>query len=481
MLNASPTNASDDQALRISVHNLARSDQSTLISQLQQLVLSLPVLAVDATGASAADVCVVIVDGAQGFTSPARQVAAIARTGGARHIVLAVNAPTPAARDQFAFDTVRTDFHDYVRRLEFATALAIPVVAGAEASGDGDPSLASHLDALAADLHASSSPFEEATQLTEQFAGHVACIADEELLPGREYRLKLAGRELTASVTAIKYRLDIDSLHRLPARTLGRGEIGVCTIATQAPIALAGNGDVPGAGRFVISDLHSDSPIAVGTVDFALRRGMNVHWQPLTITKELRASLKQQRPCVVWLTGLSGSGKSTIANLVEGWLALRGCHTYLLDGDNVRHGLNKDLGFTAVDRVENIRRVGEVARLFVDAGVIVLCSFISPFRAEREAVRSLLDDGEFIEIHVTAPLEVCEARDPKGLYAKCRAGQLPNFTGIDSPYEAPEKADLVLDTTTAPAAELAHRIVSLLQARGIVANEGAHESAESLL
>ena len=195
---------------------------------------------------------------------------------------------------------------------------------------------------------------------------------------------------------------------------------------------------------------------------------MNIHWQPLTVTKELRAALKQQRPCVVWLTGLSGAGKSTIANLVEGWLALHGCHTYLLDGDNVRHGLNKDLGFTAADRVENIRRVGEVARLFVDAGVIVICSFISPFRAEREAVRGLLDDSEFIEIHVTAPLEVCERRDPKGLYAKSRAGQLPNFTGIDSPYEAPENPDLVLDTTSAPAAELAQRVVALLQSRGVV-------------
>ena len=163
---------------------------------------------------------------------------------------------------------------------------------------------------------------------------------------------------------------------------------------------------------------------------------MNIHWQPLTVTKDLRATLKQQRPCVVWLTGLSGAGKSTIANLVEGWLALRGCHTYLLDGDNVRHGLNKDLGFTAADRVENIRRVGEVARLFADAGVIVICSFISPFRAEREAVRALLDDSEFLEIHVTAPLEVCERRDPKGLYAKSRAGQLPNFTGIDSPIRS---------------------------------------------
>jgi bifunctional enzyme CysN/CysC len=478
MLNASPSNASDDRVLRISVHNLAHSDQSIFISQLQRLVLSLPVLAADAADAPAADVCVVVVDAAQGFTSLARQAAAIARTGGARHIVLAVHTPAHSAHDNVSFDAVRTDFHEYARRLEYATAIAIPVVDGADASGVAwfaGTSLAAHLDAVAADLRAASGTFEDATQLTEQFAAHVACIADEELLPGRDYKLKLTGRELTASVTAIKYHLDVDSLHRLPARTLGRGEIGVCTIATQAPVALASDDDVPGAGRFIISDMHSDSPIAVGTVDFALRRGMNVHWQPLTITKELRASLKQQRPCVVWLTGLSGSGKSTLANLVEGWLALRGCHTYLLDGDNVRHGLNKDLGFTAVDRVENIRRVGEVARLFVDAGVIVLCSFISPFRAEREAVRSLLDTGEFIEIQVTAPLEVCEARDPKGLYAKCRAGQLPNFTGIDSPYEAPENADLVLDTTTAPATELAHRIVSLLQARGIVADDDVRE------
>jgi adenylyl-sulfate kinase len=480
MLNASPANEADARALRVSVHNLSRSDPSTFISRLQRLALSLPVVAADAAGAPTADVCVVVVDAAEGFTSPARQAAAIARTGGAQHIVLAVNTPAHTAHDNAAFDAARTDFHEYVRRLEFATAVAIPVVDGADASGVASfvgPSLSAHLDALATELRAASGMFEEATQLTEQFAAHVACIADEELLPGREYKLKLAGRELTASVTAIKYRLDVDSLHRLPARTLGRGEIGVCTVATHVPIALAGNGDAPGAGRFVISDMHSDLPIAVGTVDFALRRGMNVHWQPLTITKELRASLKQQRPCVVWLTGLSGSGKSTIANLVEGWLALRGCHTYLLDGDNIRHGLNKDLGFTAVDRVENIRRVGEVARLFVDAGVIVLCSFISPFRAEREAVRSLVDNGEFIEIHVTAPLEVCEARDPKGLYAKSRAGQLPNFTGIDSPYEAPENADLVLDTTTASATELAQRVVSLLQARRIVADD-ARERAE---
>jgi bifunctional enzyme CysN/CysC len=183
----------------------------------------------------------------------------------------------------------------------------------------------------------------------------------------------------------------------------------------------------------------------------------------------VRASLKTQGPCIVWFTGLSGAGKSTIANLVEGALAARGFHTYLLDGDNVRHGLNKDLGFTAADRVENVRRVGEVAKLFVDAGLIVLCSFISPFRAERAAVRGLVDGSEFIEIYVKAPLELCETRDPKGLYAKSRAGRLPNFTGIDSPYEAPDNPDLVLDTSATPAAELAQRVIALLESRAIVA------------
>ncbi len=244
-----------------------------------------------------------------------------------------------------------------------------------------------HLEALDdGDTHLGET---DHTQVTEQFAAHIACVSEQEVIPGREYQLKLAGQELAASVTGVKYRLDIDSLHRVPARTLARGDIGVCTVATHTPLAVDGLAGSRHAGRFTLCDLFTGETVAAGTVDFALRRGMNIHWQPLTVTKEVRATLKQQRPCVVWLTGLSGAGKSTIANLVEGWLALRGCHTYLLDGDNVRHGLNKDLGFTAADRVENIRRVGEVARLFVDAGVIVICSFISPFRAEREAVRGL--------------------------------------------------------------------------------------------
>jgi bifunctional enzyme CysN/CysC len=277
------------------------------------------------------------------------------------------------------------------------------------------------------------------------------------------------GREVSATVTSVKHRLDVETLRQEPARVLHRGDVGACTIATAAPLALDAFADLPQTARFALYDRYSRALIAAGTVDFALRRGVNVHLQPLAVSKMRRAALKGQGPCVLWFTGLSGAGKSTIANLVEGQLAQRGSHTYLLDGDNVRHGLNKNLGFTAADRVENIRRVGEVAKLFVDAGLLVLCSFISPFRAERAAVRDLVGPEEFIEIFVRAPLDVCERRDPKGLYAKSRAGELPNFTGIDSPYEAPESPDLVLDTTSAAAPELARRVVDLLETRRLIA------------
>jgi bifunctional enzyme CysN/CysC len=278
-------------------------------------------------------------------------------------------------------------------------------------------------------------------------------------------------KELTASVTAIKYRLDFETLHEQAARTLQQGEVGACTIAAAEPLALDAFGEVPQTGRFTLHDRYAGSEIAAGTIDFILRRGENIHPHPLSVSKKRRALLKAQKPCILWFTGLSGAGKSTIANLVEAQLARRGSHTYLLDGDNVRHGLNKNLGFTAADRVENIRRVGEVAKLFVDAGLIVLCSFISPFRAERATVRGLVEPEEFIEIFVHAPLAVCERRDPKGLYAKSRAGELPNFTGIDSPYEVPESPDVVLDTTSAPASELVRRIIALLETREFIEAE----------
>ncbi len=326
--------------------------------------------------------------------------------------------------------------------------------------------LSSHIDVASGDVLVHP---EHRPQIAEQFAGHLAWLAKEPLLPGRDYTLKLGTRTVTASVTAVKHRLDVDTLRHDAARTLAQNELGACTIAASAPLAVDDFADFPQSGRFELCERYTDAILAVGTIDFALRRGVNVHLQPLAVSKSIRASLKSQGPCVIWFTGLSGAGKSTIANLVEGELASRGFHTYLLDGDNVRHRLNKDLGFTAADRVENVRRVGEVAKLFVDAGLIVLCSFISPFRAERAAVRELVEDSEFIEIYVRAPLEVCETRDPKGLYAKSRAGRLPNFTGIDSPYEPPENPDLVLDTQAIAADELARRVTALLEARGIVA------------
>jgi bifunctional enzyme CysN/CysC len=326
--------------------------------------------------------------------------------------------------------------------------------------------LADHVDVGSGDLLADAMQHPE---VSEQFAAHIAWLSETPLLPGREYALKIGPREVTASITTVKHRVDIDSDHHEAARTLRHGEIGACTISTSSPVAIDPFAQMPQTGRFVLCERHTSELIATGTVDFALRRGVNIHLQPLSVSKSLRAQIKGQRPCILWFTGLSGAGKSTIANLVESKLAAAGQHTYLLDGDNLRHGLNKDLGFTQADRVENIRRVGEVAKLFVDSGAIVLCSFISPFRAERAAVRGLVGPSEFLEIYVNAPLAVCERRDPKGLYAKSRAGALPNFTGIDSPYEPPEHADLVLESASAAASALAEEVIALLRSRGIVA------------
>jgi len=437
-----------------------------LSARLRSAVASagLPLAEPDATLSTLA--VLVTTDIVAGLSAKARQAMAIARTCGATHVVLAVGAA--ASTDRAAFETVCAAFDEFARKLDFSSAVAALIgISAAGAPWDDAAALTAQLAALGRP-EPDAGPHRQPAPLSEQFAVHIACIGEQELLPGREYRLRFAGRETTASVNSVKYRLDIDTLRRAPARSLAPDEIGVCTIAVHEPLALDDTSEAGGGARFTLSDLFTDKVVAAGSIDFALRRGMNVHWQPFAVTKETRAQTKRQRPCIVWFTGLSGAGKSTVANLVEGWLALHGRHTYLLDGDNVRHGLNKDLGFTAADRVENVRRVGEVARLFVDAGIIVLCCFISPFRAEREAVRSLVEPGEFIEIHVTAPLDVCEQRDPKGLYAKSRAGRLPNFTGIDSPYEAPERPDLVLDTTSATPSELALRVVALLQDRGVV-------------
>lgn len=296
-------------------------------------------------------------------------------------------------------------------------------------------------------------------QSADQFEVALVWMADEALVPGRGYWLKLATQTVTAAVQPPKHRVDVNTLEHLAAKTLELNEIGVAEVYSDKPIVFEPYADNRTLGGFILIDKETNATIAAGMILFALRRSQNVHWQPTDITRADHAALKNQRPLVLWFTGLSGAGKSTIANAVEKRLARMNRHTFLLDGDNVRHGLNKDLGFTEIDRVENIRRVGEVARLMTDAGLIVLTAFISPFRAEREMVRAMMAPGEFVEIHVDTPLEVAEARDVKGLYKKARSGELKNFTGIDSPYEPPEHPDIVVDTARMSVDEAADHII----------------------
>ena len=296
----------------------------------------------------------------------------------------------------------------------------------------------------------------------DRFEANLVWMGDEPLLPGRGYWLQLGPQSVTAFVQRPKYELGIETGERLAAKTLGPNAIGVVELSTDRPITFEPYADSRALGGFILIDKETNATVACGMIRFALRRTANLHWQELAVDREAHARLKGQKPCVVWLTGLSGAGKSTIANLLEKKLHAAGRHSFLLDGDNVRHGLNRDLGFTDADRVENIRRVGEVAKLMADAGLIVITAFISPFRAERAMVRHLLPPGEFLEVFVDAPLAEAERRDPKGLYAKARAGELANFTGIDSPYEPPLAPDLHLDTTAVSAEQAAERIAALL-------------------
>jgi bifunctional enzyme CysN/CysC len=299
--------------------------------------------------------------------------------------------------------------------------------------------------------------------VADQFEATIVWMDDEAMLPGRPYLMKLGARTVSAQITEPKYKVNVNTMEHLAAKRLELNEIGVCNLSLDASIAFDAYADNHDLGGFILIDRISNRTVGAGMLHFALRRSQNIHWQALDVDKAARAALKGQRGRVVWLTGLSGSGKSTIANLVEKRLHADGRHTYLLDGDNVRHGLNKDLGFTDEDRVENIRRVAEMAKLMVDAGLIVLVSFISPFRAERRLARDLQAEGDFVEVFVDTPLAVAEQRDVKGLYKKARAGELKNFTGIDSPYEAPENAEIVIDTTKMSATEAAENIVAWLE------------------
>jgi len=507
------------------------------------------------TGASSADLAVLLVDARKGVLTQTRRHSYLAHLVGIRRFVLAVNKMDLVDYDQGPFDAISAEYRAFAGKIGVEDWIAIPVsglngdnvAASSQATAwYSGPSLLDHLNDVPLDVSADAAkPFRMPVQwvnrpnqdfrgfagqiasgtvkagddirilpsgretrieriveaggdlaeavagqsVTLTFADEVDCsrgnviavssdppevadqfeatlvwMADEPLLPGRGYWLKSGTQTVTATVHEPKYEINVNSLEHLAAKSLELNAIGVAEIATDRDIAFepyAVEGSSPNRvlGGFILIDKLSNATVACGMLHFALRRAHNIHRQHLDVGRETHAALKGQKPAVLWFTGLSGAGKSTIANLVEQKLAARGRHTFLLDGDNVRHGLNRDLGFTEADRIENIRRVGEVARLMADAGLIVMTAFISPFRAEREMVRKMLPEGEFIEVFVDTPLAEAEKRDAKGLYAKARAGELKNFTGIDSPYEAPEDAEIRIDTTAMSAEQAADLIV----------------------
>ncbi len=509
-----------------------------------------------ATGASTADVAVLLVDSRQGILTQTRRHAYIVSLLGIRDVVLAVNKIDLIGYDQTRFDAIVADFTEFVADFGFRSITPIPMsarfgdnvtAASAAMPWYRGPTLLDHLETIAVGTDASAGPLRlpvqwvnrpdltfrgyagtiaggsvrpgdtvvsalsgrearvarlvtfdgdlaeavagQAVTLTldreidlsrgdmivaagarpeaaDQFAATLIWMGEEPMLPGRSYLLKAGARTVGAAVSDLKHRIDIATFAPLAAKSLALNDIAAVNISTATPVAFDPYDDNHATGSFILIDRFTNATVAAGMIRFGLRRATNIHWQALDLDKRARGDAKGQRPAILWFTGLSGAGKSTIANLVERKLHLLGRHTYLLDGDNIRHGLNRDLGFTDADRVENIRRVAETAKLFVDAGLIVLVSFISPFRSERDAARDMVAPGEFIEVFVDTPLALAEQRDPKGLYRKAREGEIKNFTGIDSPYEAPLTPDLRLDTSGATAEALADQVVAYLTARG---------------
>jgi bifunctional enzyme CysN/CysC len=451
----------------------------------------------DPFAAVEADAAVVLVDARHGVSTQTRRHSLLLALIGVRHVVLAVNKMDLVDHAQGSFEAIVADCRAFAARIGIAELTPIPVSA---LHGDNiaepmgrmpwyrGPTLMTWLETVRvgqtraetrAALGAEQPPLRRQVQgvdrleVADQFNATIVWMHEEPLLPGRRYLMKIGATSVPAQVTQIRHQVNVDTLEHLAARHLDRNAIGECNLSLDRAVPFDACRDRHDTGGFILIDPISNATVAAGMINFALRRAHNIHRQHVDVDKAARAVLKRQRPCVVWFTGLSGSGKSTVSNLVESRLHALGHHTYLLDGDNVRHGLNKDLGFTDADRVENIRRVVEVARLMVDAGLIVMTAFISPFRAERRMARALLAEGEFIEVFMDTPLGVAEQRDPKGLYRKARRGELKNFTGIDSPYEAPEAADVRIDTALMSAAQAADSIVQMLIERGVLDAPGA--------
>jgi bifunctional enzyme CysN/CysC len=511
-----------------------------------------------ATGASTADLAIILVDASKGLLPQTRRHSFIASLMGIGHIVLAVNKMDLVDFDEARFRAIVDEYTAIAERMGFSGFTAIPMAAraglnlacpAAEMPWYQGPTLIAHLESIELAATDASGPLRFPVQwvnrpdahfrgyagtivagqvkpgdpivtarsgkatrvarivtadgdlahagpeaavtlvledeidisrgdmlvspeyrpaVAQQFAADLIWLDEDELKPGRSYLLKSGPLTTPASVTLLKHRIDITTLDERPARTLAMNEIGLANLETTAPLLFDPYTEGRDTGGFILIDRYTNNTVGAGMIRHALRRASNIHLQPMTVTQAQRSALKGHQPAVIWFTGLSGSGKSTIANLVEARLAALSCHTYALDGDNVRHGLNRDLGFTDADRVENIRRIGEIAKLMADAGLIVTCSFISPFRSEREMARQLVGAERFIEVFVDTPIEICQARDPKGLYAKAASGELTNFTGIDSPYEAPEEPQLHITTSTMSEADAAEAIINWLRARDII-------------
>jgi bifunctional enzyme CysN/CysC len=509
-----------------------------------------------ATGASTADLAILLIDARRGVLTQTRRHSFIVSMLGVRRVVLAINKMDLVDYDQTVYNQILSEYTEFAQALNLENIVAIPVSA---LEGDNiltlstkmpwytGPTLMEHLETVPVGDEALAGDFrlpvqwvnrpnldfrgfsgqiaggsirrgerikalpsgkestvarivtydgdldlaitgqsvtltltdeidvsrgdvivaaEKPCGVADQFQAQILWMSEDAMLPGRPYLMKIGTREVTCTPAKPKYKVDVNTLNQLPANTLDLNEIGVCNISLDRDIAFDAYTENHSTGGFVLIDRMTNNTVGMGLLNFALRRASNIHWQAMDVNKTARSQAKGQTPVILWFTGLSGSGKSTIANLVEKQLHARGRHTIELDGDNVRHGLNRDLGFTSADRVENIRRVSEVAKLMLEAGLICITSFISPFKSERRMARSAVEDREFVEIFVDTPLALAEERDPKGLYKKARMGEIKNFTGIDSPYESPENPEIRLDTTQSTPDAAAEQVIAWLESQG---------------